>query len=414
MPSADATYNIGSPTATWKEIYVSAKTIYLGSTTQLSGTSIVIAADPNSTSLSQMPTMVASNIVAVPFTYVSSGANITVRPSIQFQDTNGLNYPISFNTVTYEFSLDAQGNYGQGALVAKQVTLSNSGGTALTLTGDIVQTGNYTNTSPTTNFRYDGNVALGYNNTNTLTVNSATNFVGSVAFSGSPTIGGGNVPVVINAGGANPLTITSSTMTLNGSYGATFAGSVTITGNLVVNGTQTIINSSTLVIGDNIISLNADIPGYQAPTLNAGLSVSRGTQAAQQWLWDETHGYWTPVGANIGNVGTLSATAINVGTLTASLISGTISGTAATASALATPVTITLSGDIAGSTSFNGASNVSITSSLATTGVVLGTYTQVSVDMKGRVLAGFSPTTLAGYGITDSTPINATIDGGAY
>lgn len=39
---------------------------------------------------------------------------------------------------------------------------------------------------------------------------------------------------------------------------------------------------------------------------------------------------------------------------------------------------------------------------LATTGVTAGTYTSVTVDAKGRVLDGTSPTTLAGYGITDA------------
>jgi len=39
---------------------------------------------------------------------------------------------------------------------------------------------------------------------------------------------------------------------------------------------------------------------------------------------------------------------------------------------------------------------------LASSGVTAGTYTQVTVDAKGRVTVGASPTTLAGYGITDA------------
>lgn len=41
-------------------------------------------------------------------------------------------------------------------------------------------------------------------------------------------------------------------------------------------------------------------------------------------------------------------------------------------------------------------------SELPDTGVLAGTYTRVTVDTKGRVTAGESPTTLAGYGITDA------------
>lgn len=41
-------------------------------------------------------------------------------------------------------------------------------------------------------------------------------------------------------------------------------------------------------------------------------------------------------------------------------------------------------------------------SELPDTGVAAGTYTRVTVDTKGRVTAGESPTTVAGYGITDA------------
>jgi hypothetical protein len=58
--------------------------------------------------------------------------------------------------------------------------------------------------------------------------------------------------------------------------------------------------------------------------------------------------------------------------------------------------TVTLSGDVTGS----GATG--ITATLANSGVTAGTYKSVTVDAKGRVTAGTSPTTLAGYGITDA------------
>jgi phage-related tail fiber protein len=46
---------------------------------------------------------------------------------------------------------------------------------------------------------------------------------------------------------------------------------------------------------------------------------------------------------------------------------------------------------------------------LATTGVSAGTYTSLTVDSYGRVTGGTSPTTLAGYGITDAQPLDATL-----
>jgi hypothetical protein len=76
------------------------------------------------------------------------------------------------------------------------------------------------------------------------------------------------------------------------------------------------------------------------------------------------------------------------GNITANTFSGALNGNASTASKLATARTITLSGDISGSTSFDGSSNVTITTTLANSGVTAGTYTKVTVDAKGRVTSG--------------------------
>jgi hypothetical protein len=46
---------------------------------------------------------------------------------------------------------------------------------------------------------------------------------------------------------------------------------------------------------------------------------------------------------------------------------------------------------------------------LATTGISANTYRSVTVDAYGRVTAGTNPTTLAGYGITDAQPLDATL-----
>lgn len=65
--------------------------------------------------------------------------------------------------------------------------------------------------------------------------------------------------------------------------------------------------------------------------------------------------------------------------------------------------TITVSGDATGS----GSTSIALT--LANSGVAAGTYRSVTVDAKGRVTAGTNPTTLAGYGITDAQPLDATL-----
>ncbi|WP_274853277.1 phage tail protein [Bacillus methanolicus] len=103
-------------------------------------------------------------------------------------------------------------------------------------------------------------------------------------------------------------------------------------------------------------------------------------------------------------------------------ITGNADGNAATASKLQTARTISLSGDVTGSASFDGSANATISATLANSGVTPGTYPKVTVDAKGRVTGGQllsasdipsldwskitsgKPTTLAGYGITDAIP----------
>jgi len=67
---------------------------------------------------------------------------------------------------------------------------------------------------------------------------------------------------------------------------------------------------------------------------------------------------------------------------------GNFTRNAATASKLQTARTISISGDITGSTTFDGNKNVSINTTLANSGVTAGTYSKVTVDSKGRVTSG--------------------------
>jgi hypothetical protein len=68
---------------------------------------------------------------------------------------------------------------------------------------------------------------------------------------------------------------------------------VTIGGNLTVNGTTTYVNSTTVEIGDNIILLNRDEVG--TPSQNSGFEVERGTSANVSFIWNETSDYFSTV-----------------------------------------------------------------------------------------------------------------------
>ena len=68
--------------------------------------------------------------------------------------------------------------------------------------------------------------------------------------------------------------------------------SLVLAGNLTVSGTRTYVNTTTLDVGDNIITLNADL-GASAPSENAGIEIMRGTSANVQFIWDETNDRWS-------------------------------------------------------------------------------------------------------------------------
>ena len=99
----------------------------------------------------------------------------------------------------------------------------------------------------------------------------------------------------------------------------------------------------------------------------------------------------TGSGANtINTTGTGNIVDFKVNGSTKSSIdnNGNFTGNAATASKLQTARTISISGDITGSTTFDGSNNVSINTTLANSGVTAGTYSKVTVDSKGRVTSG--------------------------
>ena len=91
---------------------------------------------------------------------------------------------------------------------------------------------------------------------------------------------------------------TRANNTLNANTGGQITGDVIVTGNLVVVGNTVYANTLTVLIADNIITLNAAINQSGAPLANAGLEVDRGAQPNATFLWVEADGKWA---ANNGN-----------------------------------------------------------------------------------------------------------------
>lgn len=95
--------------------------------------------------------------------------------------------------------------------------------------------------------------------------------------------------IIIGASAENTMLLTGN-QTAAGNK--TFTDNVHIEGNLRVDGEVNFINSNQVNIGDNIITLNADIADNVTPTEDAGIQVKRGTEAITGIYWRETDDKW--------------------------------------------------------------------------------------------------------------------------
>ena len=169
-------------------------------------------------------------------------------------------------------------------------------------------------------------------------------------------------------------------------------GNVTITGNLDVNGTTTTLDSTNSTITDRLIELGNGTTG--TPANDMGLVFERGSSDNAFIGWDESAdkflvGTGSFTGASTGDL------TVTTGTLVANLegnVTGNVTGNADTATVWANARTITLGGDLSGSVSINGSSNVTLTATIAADSVALGT------DTTGNYMAQVS----GGDGITIS------------
>jgi hypothetical protein len=117
---------------------------------------------------------------------------------------------------------------------------------------------------------------------------------------------------------------------------------VTITGNLTVSGTTVSVNVETVTVADNILILNSNVTGV--PTENAGIEIERGTSSNVSIRWNESNDKWEF---------TTNGTTYQE-----------INGTATESLSWASPITLTLSGDVTGSVSFDGSENISLSATV--------------------------------------------------
>ena len=199
-------------------------------------------------------------------------------------------------------------------------------------------------------------LTIGYTGTAASTTNISTGAVGSGT---TKTI---NIGTGAAAGSTTNINIgdaVGGTTTVN--------NSLTVTGNLIVNGTTTTFNSTTVTIDDPIFTLGGDTAPGSDDNKDRGIEFRYYSGSAKLGFFgfDDSTGYFTfiPDATNTSDVfsgtkGTLDVTSIT--------------GSAAT---WTTARTITLAGDLSGSVSIDGSTNVTLTATVAADTVALGTDT---------------------------------------
>ena len=99
-----------------------------------------------------------------------------------------------------------------------------------------------------------------------------------------------DIKFTVNDGG-----VTKTPLTIQGATGNVqiTAGDLTVNGNLEVKGTQTIVNTTTLSVEDNIIEINRNVSSNSGMPSYSGIKINRGntstvTEQDLFWVWDET------------------------------------------------------------------------------------------------------------------------------
>jgi hypothetical protein len=165
--------------------------------------------------------------------------------------------------------------------------LSLASGTITSVNAGFGLTGGGTSSSVTLDISLGNNSGLTFSNNN---LSLDFDFLSSNLAGSGLSYSGGTLSVNVNS---DSLEIINDTIRLKDTItgNRTFQDSVTVDGNLIVNGTVSYIQTETLLIEDNIITLNATFSGN--PFLNAGIEVIRGNEPVSSFIWNESTDLWS-------------------------------------------------------------------------------------------------------------------------
>jgi hypothetical protein len=231
---------------------------------------------------------------------------------------------IYYNTVADELRVYANGSWsgvGSGDITdiqgtANEVTVSITNGVATislpaTINADLNGNAATATTATTANGVAANSVALGTDTTGNYvsTISGTADQVSvsgsgsetaavtlslpqSIATTSSPTFAGATLDAVqVGITAAGEIDTSSGNLTIDSAGGTTtLDDNVVVTGNLTVQGTTTTLDTQTLNVEDNIITLNYGQTG--TPTLDSGIEIERGDLANVTLKWNETNDTW--------------------------------------------------------------------------------------------------------------------------
>jgi len=211
-------------------------------------------------------------------------------------------FGVANSAASYANSGFAVANSGSSYANSAFLAANNSAGVNLTQNTNITNAGTYANSAflVANTPSHVANSAASYANSGFAVANSGSSYANSAFITANNSLG---IDLTQNTNITNAGTYANSAYTrannsLNANTGGSITGDISITGNLTVTGNTTYTNTRTVLIADNIITVNAAIDQAAQPAVNAGIEVDRGAQPNSSFLWIETSGKWA---ANNGN-----------------------------------------------------------------------------------------------------------------
>ena len=365
IPAADITYDLGSPTRMWRDLYVGPGSIYMNGKKILEDVSdtIVFTTDLNQNLRIETTGSGNLELQASQFGAILVKGTLTVTSGKKILDSAGVQVEFGDNI---DMGNNKITNLGSPTVSTDAASKGYVDSNFLSLAGSQTISGDKT---------FTGNVSL-----NGSILVSADNIfeLNSDVQTGTPTEDAG---FQVRRGDFNTVRFlwdeTNDRFVLRDSGGTglpLYTGStITALGGFIGNA-----DTATKLQTARTISLTGDASGSASFDGSANASITT-TLAAS--------------GVAAGTYG--SSTQIPVLQIDAK-------GRVTTASTASITTSFTITGDVSGT--IDGGTD---TLTLSSTGIAAGTYRSVTVDTKGRVTAGTNPTTLSGYGITDAQPLDA-------